>query len=73
MKFLIDNALSPVMADRLTAAGHDAAHVRDYDMQAATDAEVLERAEHEERVWGCLVSARKGGKSASRFKCASGS
>ena len=29
MRFLIDNNLSPLLADRLRAAGHDAAHVRD--------------------------------------------
>jgi predicted nuclease of predicted toxin-antitoxin system len=42
------------VAERLSEAGHDAAHVRDYGMQAATDAEVLSRAEQEERV---VVSA----------------
>lgn len=54
MKFLIDNALSPVLAERLKDAGHDAAHVRDYDMQAADDEQIFNRAQEEERV---LVSA----------------
>jgi predicted nuclease of predicted toxin-antitoxin system len=54
VKFLIDNALSPVLAERLKDAGHDAAHVRDYDMQAAADEQIFARAQQEQRV---LVSA----------------
>ena len=44
MKFLIGNNLSPLLADALKAARHDAVHVRDLSMQAAPDQAVLEQA-----------------------------
>ena len=46
--------LSPLPAESLTAHGHDALHLRDLGMQAATDEAVLARAAAESRV---LVSA----------------
>ena len=47
MKFLVDNALSPILAHGLQQAGHDAIHVRDYGLQAAADDEIFERAKQE--------------------------
>ena len=54
MKLLIDNALSPRIAEGLRQAGYDATHIRDYGMAAATDEEVFELAAREGRI---LVSA----------------
>ena len=50
LRFLVDNALPPRLADLLLAAGHDACHVRAYGMQAATDEAILARAFEEDRI-----------------------
>ena len=50
MKFLIEDNLSPLLAEGLKAAGHDAVHLRDLGMQAAPDPAVLQRAQVDERV-----------------------
>jgi len=54
VRFLIDENLSPILASLLNAAGHDASHVRDIGLRAATDRAVMDRAEAEQRV---VVSA----------------
>ena len=54
MKFLIDNALSPELAKLLGAATHDAVHVRDRNLEKASDEEIFEAAAAEGRI---IVSA----------------
>jgi predicted nuclease of predicted toxin-antitoxin system len=45
MKFLVDNALSPFLAEGLRQAGHDALHIRDLGLQKAQDEEIFSLAE----------------------------
>ena len=54
MKLLIDNALSPLVAEGLRQAGHDVVHVRDIGLQEAPDDVILDRAQADQRV---IVSA----------------
>jgi predicted nuclease of predicted toxin-antitoxin system len=54
MKFLVDNALSPLFAEGLRQAGHDARHVRELGLQAADDEKIFELAAAEVRT---IVSA----------------
>lgn len=58
MKLLLDENLSPNVALELaTVDGLDVCHVRDRDLLAATDPEVLERAYNEDRI---LITANVG-------------
>jgi predicted nuclease of predicted toxin-antitoxin system len=63
LKFLVDNALSPMIAEGLRSAGHNAIHIRDYHMQKATDLEVFACAAEEDRI---LISAGNPGGFAQR-------
>ena len=66
MRFLIDNALSPLVARQLTAAGYETVHVRDVGLSSASDAEILTFAEREDRIiisadtdFGTLLTLRR--------------
>ena len=54
MRLLLDNNLSPQLAERLTQAGHEVEHVRDHGLHAAGDEDVLALAARQGQV---LLSA----------------
>ena len=54
MRFLVDNALSPILATLLERADHDAVHVRAIGLHQADDVVIFDRAAAEDRI---VVSA----------------
>ncbi|GII79661.1 hypothetical protein Sru01_46430 [Sphaerisporangium rufum] len=54
MNFLVDENLSPRIADLLTKAGHDSAHVRDLQATSAPDSMIMNIARADGRV---IISA----------------
>ena len=66
MRLLIDNALSPRLAEELRESGHDVIHVRDIGLESAEDEKLFELAADEDRVlvsedtdFGTLLSLRE--------------
>lgn len=54
MRILVDNALSPIISSGLCEKAYDAIHVRDIDMAAASDTEILDIADEQGRI---IISA----------------
>lgn len=68
MRLLVDNALSPVLAEFLRSAGHEAVHVRDVGLQHADDEAIFDKAAAEDFVvsadtdFGTLLARRSASK-----------
>lgn len=54
MRFLIDNALSPLVSSALADAGHDSLHVRDLGLAPADDHTIFDTAASQQRT---IISA----------------
>ena len=50
MKFLVDQPVSPILADWLRQSGHDAYHVREHGLSRSPDTDLFERAVDEDRI-----------------------
>ncbi|HEX41747.1 MAG TPA: hypothetical protein ENN81_06760, partial [Phycisphaerales bacterium] len=66
MRFLVDNPISPKVAEALRNLGHDAVHVQDYRMQCDSDVRIVDRAHQEQRIvitadtdFGLIMAQRK--------------
>lgn len=66
MKFLIDNALSKIVAEGLISGGYDAVHVRDLGLEAADDIDLFTMAASTGRIivstdtdFGTLLALRE--------------
>ena len=71
MKFLIDNALSPLVAQRLRQLEYDAVHVKEIEIHTASDAVIFSKAQEEDRIimsadtdFGMLLALRRQSKNA---------
>jgi predicted nuclease of predicted toxin-antitoxin system len=53
VRFLVDNALSPIVTGRLRQTRHHAADVRDYGLAAAGNGEIFQRAKSDGRILVC--------------------